>query len=143
MRSKKAQKQNIAQMLQKEVELIDTNSDDSDDDSDDDISLDEFERMLEKQRSKSKSNNTQKWTDLKINKIYKIKEFKTVNTSNGESMILTLKDNGEVWCPKYLATKIKDKQLPLYVRPLGLKPCKNNKRNNYHAFDLVFPLNYK
>ena len=27
---------------------------------------------------------------------------------------------------------------PFYVRPLGLKPCKNNPRNKVYAFDLVY-----
>ena len=27
---------------------------------------------------------------------------------------------------------------PFYVRPLDLKTCKNNPRNKYHSFDLVY-----
>lgn len=99
------------------------------------ISIDEFEQLLKEQSEY----DTKKWSDLENNKIYTITEYRTIDTNNGESMILTLKDNGEVWCPTHLATKIADKEPPFYVRPLGLKLCKNNKKNKYHAYDLVFP----
>ena len=100
-----------------------------------DITEEEFEEMLKEQSEY----NTKKWSDLEIKKIYTITDYKTVETSNGESTILTLKDNGNVWCPSHLATKIEDGEPPFYVRPLGLKPCKNNKKNKYHAYDLIFP----
>ena len=99
-----------------------------------DITTEEFEELLKEQSEY----DTQKWSDLEINKIYTITNYRTIETSNGESVILTLKDNGEVWCPTHLATKIEGKEPPFYVRPLGLKPCKNNKKNKYHAYDLVF-----
>lgn len=94
------------------------------------ITEEEFEEMLKEQNEY----NTKKWSDLEINKIYTIVDYRTV----GESTILILKDNGEVWSPSHLATKIVDKEPPFYVRPLGLKPCKNNKKNKYHAYDLIF-----
>lgn len=97
------------------------------------ITTGKFEQLLKDQSRY----NTQKWSDLEINKIYTITNYKTITTSNGESVILTLKDNGEVWCPVHLAEKIEGKEPPFYVRPLGLKPCKNNKKNKYHAYDLV------
>ena len=99
-----------------------------------DVTTDKFEKLLKDQSEY----DTKKWSDLVINKIYTITSFKTIDTSNGENMILTLKGNGEVWCPTHLATKIDGKKTPFYVRPLGLKPCKNNKKNKYHAYDLVF-----
>ena len=99
-----------------------------------DISIDKFEQLLKEQNEYG----TKKWSDLEINKIYTITKYRTIDTSNGVSVILTLKDNDEVWCPAHLATKIEDKEPPFYVRPLGLKPCKNNKNNKYHAYDLVF-----
>lgn len=95
----------------------------------------EFDEMLKEQSFY----DTKRWTDLEINQIYSITSFRAVETSNGESVILTLKDNGDVWCPAHLANKINDKEPPFYIRPLGLKPCKNNKKNKYHAYDLVFP----
>ena len=99
------------------------------------ITIDEFEELLKEQSEY----DTQRWTDLEINKIYTITSCRTVDTSNGESVVLTLKDNGEVWSPPHLAKKIDGKEPPFYIRPLGLKPCKNNKKNKYHSYDLVFP----
>ena len=98
------------------------------------ITEEEFEELLKEQNEY----NTKKWSDLEINKIYTIVDYKTVNTNNGEGTILILKDNGEVWSPSHLATKIEDKEPPFYVRPLGLKTCKNNRKNKYHAYDLIF-----
>ena len=91
---------------------------------DDEITTEEFEELLKEQSEY----DTKKWSDLEINKIYTITSYRTIDTSNGESTILTLKDNVEVWCPAHLATKIEDKEPPFYVRPLGLKPCKSNKK---------------
>ena len=101
------------------------------------ITIDEFEELLKEQSEY----DTQRWTDLEINKIYAVTSYRTVDTSNSETLVLTLKDNGEVWCPAHLAKKIEDKEPPFYIRPLGLKPCKKNKKNKYHAYDLVFPKN--
>ncbi len=84
----------------------------------------EFDELLEQQSQY----DTKKWTDLEIKKIYTITSYRTVDTSNGESLVLTLKDNGDVWCPAHLAKKIEGKEPPFYIRPLGLKPCKNNKK---------------
>ena len=99
------------------------------------ITESEFDELLKEQSQY----DTKKWTDLEIKKIYTITEYRTVDTSNGESLVLTLKDNGEVWSPPHLAKKIDGKEPPFYIRPLGLKPCKNNKKNKYHSYDLVFP----
>ena len=95
----------------------------------------EFEQMLNEQSY----HDTKKWTDLELNKIFIITDFRTVVTSNGESVILNILNEGEVWCPFHLADKIKNKPPPFYVRPLGLKPCKKNRKNKYHAYDLVIP----
>ena len=99
------------------------------------ITIDKFEEPLKEQSEY----DTQRWTDLEINKIYTITSCRTVD--NGESVVLTLKDNGDVWSPTHLAKKIDGKEPPFYIRPLGLKPCKKNKKNKYHAYDLVFPKN--
>lgn len=117
--SKNAQTQNIAQLL----------------DDDYTPTKEEFEELLKEQSQF----DTKKWTDLEINNIYTITDYREINTDNGVSVILTLKDNGEVWSPAHLTKKIEGKEPPFYVRPLGLKPCKNNKKNKYHAYDLVFP----
>ena len=107
---------------------------DSSDESDNEITTKKFDKLLEKQ----KSYNIKKWGDLKINEIYIIINYRTVNTIYGESVVLTLENNNDVWCPGHLAKKIKDKEPPFYVRPLGLKPCTNNKKNKYHSYDLVY-----
>ena len=103
------------------------------------VTTSEFEKLLQKQKSE---HETKKWSDLVINEIYTVTGTRMVHTQNGLSMILTLLDDGEVWAPERLKNKIADgetyKYPPFYVRPLGLKPCKNNPRNKYHAFDLAF-----
>ena len=101
-------------------------------------STEEFDTMLKEQNDYEE---TKKWADLEIGKIYVITNVKTIETKTdkGESTIITVKDVGEVWAPSHLATKIADKEPPFYVRPLGLKPCKKNRKNKYHAYDLVVP----
>ena len=50
---------------------------------------------------------------------------KIVPTKNGEAMILFLFNNGEVWAPEHLKTKIMNSDTyshpPFYFRPLGLR----------------------
>lgn len=56
-------------------------------------------------------------------------------------MVLSLLKNGDVWEPEHLNNKLSYKgsleHQPVYVRPLGLKPCKKNPRDKYHVYDLV------
>ena len=101
------------------------------------ITNDQFEQMLTKQSQY----DTKKWIELQINKIYTIVNYKTVKTPYGESMILILSDDTEVWTPEHLKEKIEKtrQQPPYYIRPLGLKQSKNNKKNKYHAYDFVVP----
>ena len=99
------------------------------------ITTDEFEKLLEEQNQ----HDIKKWADLEIGKIYTITAYRTVNTSIGVGVILTLLNYGEVWCPLHLVYKINGNTPPFYVRPLGLKPCKGNSKNKYHAYDLVVP----
>ena len=44
--------------------------------------------------------------------------------------------------PDHLKTKIINSDtyfiLPFYLRPLGMKPCKDNPRKKYRSYDLVF-----
>ena len=53
-------------------------------------------------------------------------------------MVLTLK-NGAVWAPGHLKKRVIEKNIcpPFYIRPQGMKPCKNNPANKYYAYDLV------
>ena len=54
-------------------------------------------------------------------------------------MVLTLQIYGDVWAPDHLKTRIQNNKLkpPMYIRSCGLKPCKDNPANKYHAYDLV------
>ena len=79
-----------------------------------------------------------KWGDLENKKTYLVTDATVVNTIKGDSMILTLK-NGAVWAPEHLKKKIIERNIcpPFYIRPQGLKPCKNNTANRYYSYDLV------
>ena len=94
----------------------------------------EFDRLLKEQTPEYS-----KWTDLEINKIYTVTNTTMFNTKKGKTMVLSLYNHGEVWIPDHLKTRITKNNLspPLYIRPLGLKPCKDNPANKYHAYDLV------
>ncbi len=95
----------------------------------------QFGDLLQEQNQYS----TKKWPDLEKNKIYTITDYKTVETRIGVSMIISLLNNGEVWAPAHLKEKLEtsEVELPYYIRPLGLKPCKDNKKNKYHAYCLI------
>ena len=94
----------------------------------------EFDLLLEEQTPQY-----QKWTDLEVKKIYIVTDTTMVTTQKGVSMVLTLKNNGEVWAPDHLKKRIVEQKInpPFYIRPQGFKPCKNNPANKYHAYDLV------
>ena len=102
------------------------------------ITTAQFEKILKEQTPEY---DTQNWTDLKINKIYTVTNTKMVDTQIGKSIILSLLDNGDFWAPEHIKNKILNSDNynnpPFYVRPLGLKPCKNNPRNKYYAYDIV------
>ena len=110
----------------------------SDSDSDDGITTEAFERMLDERRSRSEGTEVlkaKKWTDLKIGKIYTIRSYRQVKTMYGDATLINTQ-KGDVWCPQHLSDKIDGKRTPMFVRPLGLKQCKNSK-NKYHAYDLL------
>ena len=98
------------------------------------ITTAEFDRLLEEQIPQYS-----KWSDLEINRIYTVTNTTMVNTEKGKSMVLSLLNNGEVWAPDHLKTRVIENNLspPLCIRPRGLKPCKKNPSNKYHAYDLV------
>ena len=91
------------------------------------ITTAQFDELLKEQTPEYN-----KWSDLEENKIYTVTNTKMVDTQYGKSMILTLLNNGDVWAPEHLKYKICNGDTyanpPFYVRPLGLKPCKNNKK---------------
>ena len=67
-----------------------------------------------------------------------------VPTEYGRAMILSLLNIGEVWASEHLKTKIMNSVTyfyfnpPFYLRPLGMKPCKDNPRKKCRSYDLVF-----
>ena len=101
------------------------------------ITTAQFENLL-----KVQTHDTRKWADLEINKIYRVTHTRMVPTKNGQAMILSLLNNGEVWAPEHWKNKIMKSDTyfnpPFHFRPLGLKPCKDNPRNKNHSYDLVF-----
>ena len=91
------------------------------------ITTAEFDRLLEEQTPQYS-----KWSNLEINKIYTVTNTTMVNIQKCESMVLSLLNNGEVWAPDHLKTRVIENNLspPLYIRPRGLKPCKKNPSKN-------------
>ena len=71
-----------------------------------------------------------------------VTNIRMVPTEYGQAMILTLLNIGEVWGSEHLKTKIMNSDTyfnpPFYLRPLGMKPRKNNPRKKCHSYDLVF-----
>ena len=55
------------------------------------ISTDEFEKLLEEQKS------IMSWSNLDEGSIYEIVDFKNINTVHGESCVITLSDDTEVF----------------------------------------------
>ena len=90
---------------------------------------------------KSKHLSTTNGSDLEINKIYTVTNTKMIDTQKGKSMILSLFNNGDIWAPEHLKNKILNSDCyynpPFYIRPLGLKPCKNKSVNKYHAIEIT------
>ena len=88
------------------------------------ITTAQFEKLLKEQTPEY---DTQKWTDLEINKIYTVTNTKMVDIQIGKSIILSLLNKGDVWAPGHLKNKILNSDYyhnpPFYVKPLGLKPC--------------------
>ena len=79
---------------------------------------------------------------LDINEFYTVTNIRMVPTKYGRVMILTLLNIGEVWMPEHLKTKIMNSDTyfhpPFYLRPLGMKPCKDHPRKKCPLYDLVF-----
>ena len=69
---------------------------------------------------------------LDTDKFVTITNIRMVPTEYGQAMILSLLNIGEVWVPEHLKTKIMNSDTyfnpPFYLRPLGMKPCKDKSR---------------
>ena len=107
------------------------------------ISKDQFEKILEKQKQYPVFFFCLfvflPWTKLSEGSIYKIVDFRTIKTKHGESSVITLSDNSEVWAPSALSNRLewlnKD-QLPFLIRPSGKKKSEATG-HLYWDFDLV------
>ena len=101
-----------------------------------------IKKMNDQNLLEQQTHDPQKWTDLEINKIYTVLNTKIVPTKKGQAMILSLFNNGEVWAPEHVKSKIMNSDTyfhpPFNFRALGLRPCKDNPRNKYHSYDLGF-----
>ena len=79
---------------------------------------------------------------LDTDKFLTVTNIKMVPTEYGQAMILSLLNIGEVWVPEHLKTKIMNSDTyfnpPFYLRPLGMKPCKDYPRKKCRSYDLVF-----
>ena len=79
---------------------------------------------------------------LDINEFYTVTNIRMVPTKYGQAMILTLLNIGEVWMPEHMKTKIMNSDTyfhpPFYLRPLGMKPCKDHPRKKWLSYDLGF-----
>lgn len=69
--------------------------------------------------------STMKWTELTCNVIYTITDYKLVEISSGESMILTLNNNITVWTPARLKSKIEEckskSRVTISCKTIGVK----------------------
>ena len=79
---------------------------------------------------------------LDTDKFVTFTNIRMVPTKYGQVMILSLLNIGEVWVSEHLKTKIMNSDTyfnpPFYLRPLGMKPCKDNSRKKCPSYNLVF-----
>ena len=103
------------------------------------LTTEEFDKLLEEQTPLYN-----KWTDLEINKIYTITNTALVNTKKAKRWFKHCTTMAKYGLQTTLKQEFKKKKkkknklkLPMYIRPRGLKSCKDNPANKYHAYDLV------
>ena len=79
---------------------------------------------------------------LDTDRFVTVTNLKMVPTEYDQAMILTLLNIGEVWGSEHLKTKIMNSDTyfnpPFYLRPLGMKPCKDHPRKKCRSYDLFF-----
>ncbi len=98
------------------------------------ISIEEFDQLFDEQKP-----DTLKWSDLEIDKIYRIEDTKWVNTVHGESFIITLAGGEKVWSPSALTRRLETVEPPPFlVRPKGMTKSKKTG-HEYYDFDLAKP----
>ena len=82
-----------------------------------------------------------KWRELMIGEIYRIDLVKNIATKFGPGTVLELTKHDastvQAWAPAQLAKELGWGDLPRFVRPLGLFPCKNDSTKSYHKYNLL------
>ena len=82
-----------------------------------------------------------KWRDLTAGTIYRIDQIKTVTTKYGQGTVLELTKQDastvQAWAPARLAKELGWDDLPRYIRPLGLFPCKKDNTKTFHKYELL------
>ena len=73
---------------------------------------------------------------LDTDKFLTVTNIRIIQTEYGRAMILSLLNIGEIWEPEHLKTTYFNP--PFYLRPLGMKPCKDNPRKKCRSYYLVF-----
>ena len=98
------------------------------------ISKQIFEKLLEER----KGQEILKWSELE-GQIYEIINYEFIDTRNGKSCVITLRDDTRVWSPLALTNrleKLNPESIIAYVRPSGKKESKKTG-HIYNSFDLV------
>ena len=84
-----------------------------------------------------------KWRDLIVGEIYRIDQVKTVTTKYGQGTVLELTKRDaskvEAWASARLTKDLNEGwcDLPRYIRPQGLVPCKSDNKKTYHKYELL------
>ena len=83
---------------------------------------------------------TIKWSDLPTWVVYAIKAIKVIKGKYGQSVVSDLETEAgnqyRVWLPQRLGDEVRDRKLPLFVRPEGLQQSKKSS-NKYYAYTLL------
>ena len=78
-----------------------------------------------------------KWENLEQHHVHKITSFRFVNTTHGETCIITLNDGRNFWGCSGLYNKLKnDERLPKWLVSEGKKQS-NKSNNQYWSFKLI------
>ena len=97
----------------------------------------EFTRRMQSQAHKPAI----KWRDLTAGQIYRIDEVKSVTTNYGQGTVLQLTRRDastvEAWASARLTKDLGWGDLPRYIRPLGLVPCRSDNTKTYHKYELL------
>ncbi len=112
-----------------------------------------FEEQLKKKKdAEEKRMKTIAWKELAVGDIYRIDGASEIDGysqfAGGNSMLLDVTSEAglkiNVWATSLIAKEVrgdgwnKNKvTFPCYVKPMGMKKCKNDAQRQYHAFKLL------